>query len=79
MEDKKMALSKEKIDSIKREVETQDRAAADLLKNVSTIWTSQLNMALDAGDEKLVAQLLEQRAELAAQSSRYQDTNCGCE
>jgi hypothetical protein len=73
-----MPLTPDKIKAIKREAETQDRAAADLIKNVSTIWTSQFNMALEAGDDKLVSQLLEQRAALAAQSSRYIDTNCGC-
>jgi hypothetical protein len=73
-----MPLSPERIDSIKREAATQDQAAADLVRNITTIWRSQLNMALDAGDESLVGELLEQRAALAAQAQKYQDTNCGC-
>jgi hypothetical protein len=71
-------LSRERIDAIKREAATQDQAAADLIRNITTIWRSQLNLALDVGDEALVGKLLEQRAALAAQAQRYRDTNCGC-
>ena len=66
------------MDRIKREAETQDQAAADLVRNVTTIWRSQLDMALEAGDESVVGKLLEQRAALAAQAARYNDTNCSC-
>jgi hypothetical protein len=73
-----MPLTRDQIDRIKRETETQDQAAADLVKNVTTIWKSQLDMALEAGDENVVGKLLEQRATLAAQAARYNDTNCAC-
>jgi hypothetical protein len=73
-----MPLTREQIDTIKREVETQDQATADLVKNVTTIWKSQLDMALEAGDENVVGKLLEQRVSLAAQAGKYYDTNCSC-
>jgi hypothetical protein len=73
-----MPLTPARIDSIKREAATQDQAAADLVRSITTIWRSQLNLALEAGDEALVGKLLEERAALAAQAQKYRDTNCGC-
>jgi hypothetical protein len=67
-----VAIDKEKMDRIRAEAQKAHEAGLSMSKNMLTIWTAQLDMAIAMEDEEMVKQVLRDP------KPAWFDTNSGC-